>query len=79
MAEAEAARALSGLLSGIAQKVFFDKAEITEELLREELFPELSPGDFQSLYDRMSGLLKVRKHRHPAGRQGGLHSTATVS
>ncbi|XP_075905010.1 COMM domain-containing protein 1 [Nelusetta ayraudi] len=58
MAEAEAARALSGLLSGIAQKVFFDKAEITEELLREQLFPELSTGDFRTLYDRMSGLLK---------------------
>lgn len=60
MADAEAARALSGLLNGVAQKVYFGKAEITEELLREQLFPELSPEDFRVLYERMSGLLKVR-------------------
>lgn len=73
MADAEAARSLSGLLNGVAQKVYFGKAEITEELLKEQLFPELSPEDFRALYERMSGLLKVQKRRHPAGRQGELH------
>lgn len=73
MADAEAARALSGLLNGVAQKVYFGKAEITEELLKEQLFPELSTEDFRALYERMSGLLKVRERRRPAGQQGELH------
>lgn len=80
MAEAEAARALGALLSGVAQKVFFGKAEITEELLREQLFPELSAHDFRALYERMSGLLKVKQSAvRPAGRQGELHPAPTVS
>lgn len=59
MADVEAAKALSGLLNGIVQKVFYEKTEITEELLKDELYPEMSREEFRALHDRMNGLLKV--------------------
>lgn len=65
MADAEAAKALSGLLSGISQRDFHNKAEVTEELLNTQLFPELSREQFAPLHDRMRGLLKVpQRQRH---------------
>ncbi|KAG7220278.1 hypothetical protein INR49_018334 [Caranx melampygus] len=45
MADVEAAKALSGLLNGIAQRVYYNNGEVTEELLRSELFPELPQDD----------------------------------
>ncbi|KAI3353567.1 hypothetical protein L3Q82_020087 [Scortum barcoo] len=58
MADAEAAKCLSGLLNGIAQKVYYNNTEITEELLKSELYPELSQEEFTALQEKMSGLLK---------------------
>ncbi|XP_062244399.1 COMM domain-containing protein 1 [Platichthys flesus] len=55
---ADAAKALSGLLSGIAQNVYYEKEEMTEDLLRRELFPDLSEEQFRLLFDKMRGLLK---------------------
>lgn len=59
MADAEATKALSGLLNGIAQKVYYNNSDITEELLNTELFPELARDQFTALHDKMRGLLKV--------------------
>lgn len=59
MADAEATKALSGLLNGIAQKVYYNNSDITEELLNTELFPELTRDQFTALHDKMRGLLKV--------------------
>lgn len=64
MAEVEATKALSGLLSGIAQKEFYNNAEVTEELLRTELFPEMPQEEFTTLHSKMRSLLKVPHHRH---------------
>ncbi|CAI5681443.1 unnamed protein product [Oreochromis niloticus] len=58
MAEVDATKSLSGLLNGIAQKVYYNNSEITEELLRSELYPEMSPDEFTALHDKMKGLLK---------------------
>ncbi|XP_044045431.1 COMM domain-containing protein 1 [Siniperca chuatsi] len=58
MADVEAAKSLSGLLSGIAQKVYYNNPDITEELLQTELFPELSQEEFRALHEKMRGLLK---------------------
>ncbi|XP_073319387.1 COMM domain-containing protein 1 [Pagrus major] len=58
MADAEAAKSLSGLLNGIAQKVYHSNSDITEELLNTELFPELSRDEFTALHEKMRGLLK---------------------
>lgn len=61
MAEVEASKSLSGLLNGIAQKVYYNNSDITEELLKTELYPDLSPEEFRALHDRMKSLLKVLK------------------
>ncbi|XP_060755063.1 COMM domain-containing protein 1 [Neoarius graeffei] len=58
MADAEAVKSLSGLLSGIAQRVYYGNSEITEELLKDELYPGLPQEEFRALYDKMRGLLK---------------------
>ncbi|TSK18032.1 COMM domain-containing protein 1 [Bagarius yarrelli] len=58
MADSEAVKALSGLLNGIAQSVYYGNSEITEELLKDELYPGVSPEEFHTLYDKMRGLLK---------------------
>uniref|UniRef100_A0A3Q3J0X1 COMMD1 N-terminal domain-containing protein n=1 Tax=Monopterus albus TaxID=43700 RepID=A0A3Q3J0X1_MONAL len=55
------AESLSGLLNGIAQKVYYNNSEITEELLKNELFPEMSQEEFKALHEKMKGLLKVVK------------------
>ncbi|KAM9392455.1 COMM domain-containing protein 1 [Pholidichthys leucotaenia] len=58
MADTEAAKSLSGLLNGIAQKDFYNKREVTEELLRRELYSDMSEKEFKSLHDKMQSLLK---------------------
>ncbi|KAM8842966.1 COMM domain-containing protein 1 [Synchiropus picturatus] len=58
MAEVEAAKSLSGLLNGIAQMVYYGNQEVTEELLKEELFSDASQEKFQLLHDKMRSLLK---------------------
>ncbi|XP_028421217.1 COMM domain-containing protein 1 isoform X1 [Perca flavescens] len=58
MADVEATKSLSGLLSGIAQKVYYNNGDITEELLKSELYPELSQEQFKALHEKMKGLLK---------------------
>lgn len=61
MADVEATKSLSGLLSGIAQKVYYNNTEITEELLKHELYPELPQDEFKALHQKMKGLLKVKQ------------------
>ncbi|XP_071403615.1 COMM domain-containing protein 1-like, partial [Centroberyx affinis] len=58
MADVEATKSLSGLLNGIAQKVYYNNAEITEELLKNELYPDLPQEEFQALHEKMKGVLK---------------------
>uniref|UniRef100_A0A1A8SHV0 COMM domain-containing protein 1 n=1 Tax=Nothobranchius rachovii TaxID=451742 RepID=A0A1A8SHV0_9TELE len=58
MADVEETKSQSGLLNRIAQMVYYNKSEITEELLKDELYPELSREEFKALYDKMKGLLK---------------------
>lgn len=59
MADADTVKALNGLLNGIAQKVYYNKLEITEELLKNELYPDLSQDEFHALHEKMRGLVKV--------------------
>ncbi|KAI5625921.1 COMM domain-containing protein 1 isoform X1 [Silurus asotus] len=56
--EVEAVKALCGLLNGIAQRVYYGNSEITEELLKDELYPAVSQDEFRALYDKMRGHLK---------------------
>ncbi|KAJ3614429.1 hypothetical protein NHX12_018002 [Muraenolepis orangiensis] len=58
MADVEATKSLTGLLNGIAQKTYYNNEDITEELLKTELYPELSQENFNALHERMKGILK---------------------
>ncbi|XP_026160050.1 COMM domain-containing protein 1 [Mastacembelus armatus] len=58
MADVEAAKSLSGLLNGIAQHVYYNNSDVTEELLRVQLFPDLPRDQFTALHEKMKGLVK---------------------
>ncbi|XP_062398094.1 COMM domain-containing protein 1 [Sardina pilchardus] len=58
MADADTLKSLNGLLNGIAQKVYYNKLEITEDLLKNELYPDLSQEEFHALHEKMKGLVK---------------------
>ncbi|XP_028829802.1 COMM domain-containing protein 1 [Denticeps clupeoides] len=58
MAEADTQKSLNGLLNGIAQAAYYRNSEITEELLKSELYGELPQDEFHALYEKMKGLLK---------------------
>jgi hypothetical protein len=57
--ELEGSKALSGLLSGLAQDAFHGHPGITEELLRSQLYPEVPPEEFRPFLAKMRGILKV--------------------
>uniref|UniRef100_A0A286XGH0 Copper metabolism domain containing 1 n=1 Tax=Cavia porcellus TaxID=10141 RepID=A0A286XGH0_CAVPO len=56
--ELEGSKCLSGLLSGLAQDAFHGHPGITEELLRSQLYPEVSPEEFRPFLAKMKGILK---------------------
>ncbi|XP_071244924.1 COMM domain-containing protein 1-like [Salvelinus alpinus] len=58
MADVETSKSLNGLLNGIAQIVYYNNAEITEELLKNELYPDLTEEEFRAMHEKMKGLLK---------------------
>ncbi|XP_048858340.1 COMM domain-containing protein 1 isoform X1 [Brienomyrus brachyistius] len=58
MADVDSLKSLSGLLNGIAQKAYYNNLEITEELLKNELYSDLSQEEFHALHEKMKGLLK---------------------
>lgn len=74
MAEVEATKALSGLLNGIAQKEFYNNTDVTEQMLRMELFPEMPQEEFTTLHSKMRSLLKVPHHRHDGTTSDLKHS-----
>ncbi|XP_070336088.1 COMM domain-containing protein 1 isoform X2 [Odocoileus virginianus] len=59
-AELEGSKSLSGLLSGLAQDTFYGHPGITEELLRSQLYPEVSPEEFRPFLAKMKGILKSK-------------------
>uniref|UniRef100_A0A287CRS0 Copper metabolism domain containing 1 n=1 Tax=Ictidomys tridecemlineatus TaxID=43179 RepID=A0A287CRS0_ICTTR len=56
--ELEGCKSLSGLLSGLAQDAFHGHRGITEELLRSQLYPEVSAEEFRPFLAKMRGILK---------------------
>ncbi|XP_042301320.1 COMM domain-containing protein 1 isoform X1 [Sceloporus undulatus] len=55
---AEASKPFLGLLNGVAQAAYYGNKEITEELLREQLYPDMAPQEFAALRAKAAGLLK---------------------
>ncbi|CAG5947517.1 unnamed protein product [Menidia menidia] len=58
MSDPEATKSLGCLLNGIAQKIYFNNNEITEDLLKEKFYPEMTQEEFNVLYEKTEGLLK---------------------
>lgn len=55
----EVAKPLLGLLNGIAQATYYGNSDITEELLRDQLYPETAAQEFGALLAKMRGIVKV--------------------
>ncbi|XP_062912131.1 COMM domain-containing protein 1 isoform X2 [Mobula hypostoma] len=53
-----ASKSLSGLLFGLVQITFYRNPAVTEQMLKDELYPELSEQDFQVLVEKMNGILR---------------------
>ncbi|XP_057698368.1 COMM domain-containing protein 1 [Corythoichthys intestinalis] len=59
MAEVEASKSSVGaLLNGIAQQIFYRNSEVTEDLLKSQLYPDATQQQFKALYEKMKALLK---------------------
>ncbi|XP_062912132.1 COMM domain-containing protein 1 isoform X3 [Mobula hypostoma] len=56
-----ASKSLSGLLFGLVQITFYRNPAVTEQMLKDELYPELSEQDFQVLVEKMNGILRVKE------------------
>ena len=48
-----------GLLNGVAKRTYYGEADITDELLKSELFSNLSDDEFNALLSRATGIIKV--------------------
>lgn len=57
--ELEGCKPLSGLLSGLAQEAFHGPSDITEELLRSQLYPDVPSEEFRPFLAKMRWILKV--------------------
>ena len=47
-----------GLLNGLARRTYFAEENITDEFLKQELFPDLSQDEFDALLKRCDNLMK---------------------
>jgi len=52
-------KSLLGLLYGITRSDYYKDADITYDLLKAELYPQLSECDFQSLYQKMRNMIRT--------------------
>lgn len=56
---ADEGNSIVGLLNGIAKREYYGNTDITDEFLKEELFPNLSNEEFTAIHTKCSHLLKV--------------------
>ena len=56
---ADDAKSLLALMNGLARKTYYGQSEITDEFLKEQIYPNLSQEEFDHLLTRCRGLLKV--------------------
>ncbi|XP_013387976.1 COMM domain-containing protein 1-like [Lingula anatina] len=55
---ADEAKSLLALLNGIARKDFYNDTDITHDLLKSELYADMSEEDFQNLMKKSTNLIK---------------------
>lgn len=48
------------LLNGLAKRTYYGETEITDDFLKQEIFPNLSDEDFTNLLSKCSSLIKVK-------------------
>ena len=56
---ADDAKSFLALMNGLARKNYYGQSEITDEFLKEQIYPNLSQEEFDHLLTRCRGLLKV--------------------
>ena len=54
-------RNLLGLLNGIARHDYYKEDEITDEFLKNELYPDMGEAEFEALVQKARGLTKVKQ------------------
>ena len=59
MADEETVTKVHGLLHGIAKRDYLGAGDITDELMKDELFSEMSQEEFSSLVTKCKTLIKV--------------------
>lgn len=55
---ADETKSLSGLLNGIARRLYYNDAEINDEFLKTQLYPNISDEDFQQLIHKSTNIVK---------------------
>ena len=61
----DSSKMLTGLISGIIRLDYYGDNTITEELLRQELYPEESSDSFVAFLHKMRTLIKVWSFKGP--------------
>ncbi|KAL4238894.1 Copper metabolism (Murr1) domain containing 1 [Mactra antiquata] len=55
---ADDSKNILALLNGLAKRVYYGETEITDEFLKQEIFPNISEDEFSGLVGKCSSLLK---------------------
>ncbi|KAH3859101.1 hypothetical protein DPMN_101748 [Dreissena polymorpha] len=55
---ADDAKTFAALFNGLTKRLYFDEKDITDEFLKNEIFPQLSDEDFAALVTKCSSLIK---------------------
>ncbi|BFZ07534.1 hypothetical protein BsWGS_10573 [Bradybaena similaris] len=55
---ADSAKRYLALLNGLAKRNYYGQAELTDDVLKEEVYPDISQEDFGRINSRTAGLLK---------------------
>ena len=56
---ADDAKSFLALMNGLTRKKYYGQSEITDEFLKEQIYPHLSQEEFDHLLTRSRGLVKV--------------------
>lgn len=56
--------AFFGLLSGVAQKLYYDNIDVTDDFLKNELYSSLTDQEFAKLLAKATTVIKVGKLPH---------------
>lgn len=54
-----------GLLNGIAQKLYYENKEITDDVLKNDLYPSVTDQEFSKLLAKATNVIKVRFKSFP--------------